>query len=148
MNIRSLNTLKRAVLLKMSKFRYFAIFCLISIVHSTERESTNNITVIISQADPLLQNGEISQTEIGMKIIEAFVKKINHNVEYLVMNETLSNIFNSEISFEQFTRIYSTSGNRWVKQFRRKILKNKSKSSVVTQQNRHLSWNLWRISHN
>lgn len=96
----------------MSKFRYFAIFCLISIVHSTEIESTNNITVIISQADPLLQNGEISQTEIGMKIIEAFVKKINHNVEYLVMNETLSNIFNSEISFEQFTRIYSTSGNR------------------------------------
>lgn len=131
----------------MSKLRYFAIFCLISIVHSTKRESTKNITVIISQADPLLQNGEISQTEMGMKIIEAFVKKINQNVEYLVMNETLSNIFNSEISFEQFTRIHSTSGKRWVKQFRRKILKNKSKSSVVTQQNRYLSWNLWRISH-
>lgn len=52
----------------------------------------------MSQADPLLRNDNAPITEIGMKIIETFAKKINHTVDYLVMNETLTTVFDTEIN--------------------------------------------------
>lgn len=85
----------------MSKLKYFNIFCLILILDLSKGESTNKIIVVIPRADPLIQS---------MKIVETFAKTIKHKVEYLVINETLGDVFDTEKSFEQFARIHSTFG--------------------------------------
>lgn len=91
----------------MSNLEYFTIFCLICSLHSTQGELIKKLTVVIPQADPLLQTGNTSQHGISMTIIETFAKKINYNVEYLMINETLADVFNTEKSFRQFSRVHS-----------------------------------------
>lgn len=90
----------------MSILEYSTIFCLISILPSTKGETNNKITVVLSRADPLLQNENTPQTGIGMKIIETFAKKINYNVEYLVIDEILADVFDTEKSFKKLTRFH------------------------------------------
>lgn len=67
------------------------------------------ITVAVSQSDPLLQIEKMSQSAIGLEIIKTFAEKINHVVEYIVMNETLNTVFETGKSVEHFTNIYSMS---------------------------------------
>lgn len=95
----------------MSMLKYFNIFCLIFILDLSKGEPIKKITVVISRADPLIPSG----IGISMKIIETFAKKIKHKVEYLVINETLGDVFDTDESFEQFARIHSTSGKPLVK---------------------------------
>lgn len=90
--------------------RYFKAFCLIIILHLSEVKGFNEITVVVSQTDPIsAQNKNSSEiTGIGCKIIETFAKKMRYDVEFIEINETLNDVFHTEKSFDQFSQSFQS----------------------------------------
>ena len=80
-----------------------AIIALVVILQLTEAKSLDKLTVMMSQANPFAfhENGVFKGLEV--KIVENFAKKLKLNVNYILANESLNEIFLTDGRFENVT---------------------------------------------
>lgn len=70
------------------------------VVNPSEERS---IVVMIPQSDPFFNHQNPSHKDLDVKIIETFAERSKFSVEYVVVNETLNEIFANEKTVENFS---------------------------------------------
>lgn len=74
----------------------------LSKIQSFESNSIRKIRVMASQADPYVSYDEKSLKGLDIDIIDNFAMEFHMQVEYSITNETLKEVFSSEIRFDNF----------------------------------------------
>lgn len=89
----------------MANLIYLSIAVIFIFASSSEEAS---ITVVVD-SDLFHSRDNTFSKGLDLIIIENFAQKIEHDVKYIVLNETLSGIFDTEEAFTEFMRFYTIS---------------------------------------
>lgn len=81
----------------MDSLKYLVMVLFFSVDLSEERP----ITVMIPQSDPFFVHKNSSLNDLDVKIIETFAEINKYDVKYVMVNETLSEIFATENTIDQ-----------------------------------------------
>lgn len=65
--------------------------------------SMQKTTVLISKTPPF-QREMLAFERLNLKLIEAFAKKFQLEIDYIAANETFSELFNTENRFKEFIK--------------------------------------------
>lgn len=68
-----------------------------------EMKPTRTVNVMFSHIDKGAANRPLHR--LDMKIVENFGKTFNLNIEFMVTNVTLNEVFNAEDRFEKFSKL-------------------------------------------
>lgn len=89
----------------MSSNLKLLIITLMLVAQSFQVESMHKTTVLISKTTSFHSSQQMSALErLDLKIIETFAKKYKLEIEYIIANETLNEIFGSENGFKSLMK--------------------------------------------